>query len=526
MADRRTLLRWGSAAMLGVALPGTTAMLASTRRRDGDGQAAGSRTPSGAPPPEAFVTPLPVPAVLRPVSSAGGVDRYEIRQTEGRQRILPDRDTTIWGYNGTFPGPTIETRSGRKVVVTHRNELSVPTVVHLHGGIVAADSDGYPADLVLPADGQVTDPRWAEHAQHGVAGLAVGSRDYAYPNEQPAATLWYHDHRMDFTGPQLYRGLAGFYLIRDDIEDALPLPGGDRDVPLMIADRTVQADGSLFYPLRDPKQQEPGVTVQYHHSGMVGNTITVNGVAWPFHEVDAVLYRLRILNASNARPYQLVLDPPPPGGKGFIQIGSDAGLLAQPVRHDEFVISPGERYDMLVDFSAYRPGTQVRLRNSMGEGAASYVMRFDVARQAADDARIPDSFGIRADPTAPPGKTGDRKFSFFSGPEGTRVPGLINLKSFDPARIDARPTLGTTEIWNITADPSHPVHIHMAHFRVLSRDGRAPDPQDTGWKDTIYLASGGVKVEVAFTGHPGKHVFHCHNVEHSDTGMMTNVEIV
>jgi spore coat protein A len=482
--------------------------------------------PAGSPPPRAaFTVALPVPATLRPVSTDGGVDRYEIRQTEGRQRILPDLDTPIWGYNGTFPGPTIEARKGRQVVVTHHNELTVPTVVHLHGGIVAADSDGYPTDLVLPKGAQPTDPQWTEHAQHGVAGLATGSRAYTYPNEQPAATLWYHDHRMDFTGPQLYRGLAGFYLIRDDVEDALALPEGERDVPLMIADRTVQSDGTLFYPARDPTGHERGVTVEYHHSGMVGSTITVNGVAWPFHEVDAALYRLRILNASNARPYQLVLDPAPPGGGGFIQIGSDAGLLPHPVRHDRIVTSPGERYDVLLDFSVYPPGTKVTVRNAMGEGDASYVMRFDVARRSTDDARVPTSLVLDAAP-ATVNKPADRKFSLFSGPEGTRVPGLINLKSFDPARIDARPTLGTTEIWNITADPSHPVHIHMAHFRVLSRDGGPPDPQDTGWKDTIYLASGGVQVAVAFTGHRGKHVFHCHNLEHSDTGMMSNLEIV
>jgi spore coat protein A len=470
--------------------------------------------------------PLPVPEVLSPVSTADGVDRYEIRQAEGRQRIRPDVETVIWGYQGRFPGPTIEVRRGRRVMVTHHNELPVPTVVHLHGAVVAAEHDGYPADFVLPADGQwASDPQVAAHAAHAVAGVATGSRTYVYPNDQAAATLWYHDHRMSFSGPQQYRGLAGFYLIRDEVEDDLPLPRGARELPLMLADRSFQPDGSLFYPSLDPTLREPGVSMEYHHSGMLGDTVVVNGVAWPFCEVDAALYRLRMVNASNARRYQLALDPPPPGGAGFIQIGSDLGLLPRPVRHDTFLISPGERYDVLVDFSAYAPGTTVLLRNTSEDGPTGYVMRFDVTRRASDDARVPDTLASDESP-AVDGRTADRSFSFFSGPEGTGLPGMINMSPFNGARIDAQLTLGTTEVWDITADPDHPVHLHLAHFRVLSRDGGPPAPQDTGWKDTVFVPEGGVRVAVTFTGYRGKYVFHCHNLEHADSGMMANLEVV
>jgi spore coat protein A len=414
--------------------------------------------------------------------------------------------------------------------VTHQNELAVPTVVHLHGAVVPADSDGYPVDFVLPAGSPAGAVDWesrlSEHARHGVAGLAKGRRAYAYPNEQPATTLWYHDHRMDFSGPQQYRGLAGFYLIRDAVEDSLPLPGGDRDVPLMIADRTIAEDGSLFYPSRDATLRDPGVTMEYHHSGMLGDTIVVNGVAWPFHEVDAALHRLRFLNASNARVYELALDPPPPGGGGFVQIGSDAGLLPGPVRHDSFLISPGERYDMLVDFSGYPPGTRVHLRNTAAEGSASFVMRFDVVRRGGDDARIPTTLAPDSSPPLAPGpRTADRRFGFFSGPEGTGLPAMINMRTFDLARIDANPALGSTEIWDITADPTHPVHLHLARFRVLSRDGGPPAAQDAGWKDTVYVPEGGLRLAVVFTGYRGKYVFHCHNLEHADAGMMANMEI-
>ena len=527
MPQRRTVVRWGLTAALGVAVPGATGVLASAR--------AASRAAPGSPvifgpraaaatPANAFTVPLPVPAVLRPASTAGGVDRYQIRQKPGRQALLPGRETEIWGYNGTFPGPTIVARRGRPVEVTHRNELAVPTVVHLHGGVVAADSDGFPTDLVLPS-GVPVDPRWTEHAPHGVAGVAADRRTYRYPNAQPAATLWYHDHRMGFSGPQQYRGLAGFYLLGDDIEETLPLPRDGRDLPLMIADRTFGPDGSLFYPSRDPTLREPGVTMAYHHSGMLGDTITVNGVAWPAAEVDAVLYRLRLLNASNARAYELRLDPPPPGGSGLVQIGSDAGLLPRPVRHDSLVISPGERYDVLVDFSAYPLGSQVVLANTAGEGATRYVMRFDVVRRGRDEARIPPA--LAPDPGPPPaGATADRQFSLFSGPDGTGLPALINLKSYDTARIDARPVLGSTEIWDITADPTHPAHVHLGHFRVLRRDGGPPLPQDGGVKDTVFVPQGGVRIAVTFGGFRGKYVFHCHNLEHGDAGMMANLEVV
>jgi spore coat protein A len=404
VARRRDLLRWGLAGGLGVAAPGATAVLASRRRMVGPPLAGPTGSPSpSAPPVGAFTVPLPIPEVLAPVSTSGGVDRYEIRQREGRLRLRPVVDTVVWGYEGRFPGPTIEARAGRRVEVTHHNELAVPTVVHLHGAVVEAEHDGYPADFVLPAGGDwASDAGLAAHAAHAVAGVASGSRTYVYPNEQAAAALWYHDHRMSFSGPQQYRGLAGFYLIRDDVEDDLPLPRGDRELPLMLADRSFDEDGALFYPSLDPALREPGVAMDYHWSGMLGDTVVVNGVAWPFCEVDAALYRLRLVNASNARRYQLALDPPPPGGAGFIQIGSDLGLLPEPVRYDTFLLTPGERYDLLVDFAAYPPGTSVLLRNTAEPGSAGYVMRFDVTRRVSDDVPVPTVLVPDRGPPLPP----------------------------------------------------------------------------------------------------------------------------
>jgi FtsP/CotA-like multicopper oxidase with cupredoxin domain len=154
-------------------------------------------------------------------------------------------------------------------------------------------------------------------------------------------------------------------------------------------------------------------------------------------------------------------------------------------------------------------------------------MRFDVTGRVADDARVPDLLAPDQGPAAPPpDRPADRSFSFFSGPDGTGLPGMVNNRPFAGDRIDAQPVLGSTEIWDLTADPDHPVHLHLAHIRVLSRDGGPPEPQDAGVKDTVFVPEGGVRVAVTFTGYRGRYVFHCHNLEHADAGKMANLEIV
>jgi len=466
--------------------------------------------------PKPFTAALTVPPVLKPVRTDGDADYYEITQKPGKAQILPGYTTDIWGYEGRFPGPTIESRSGRKTVVRHTNQLPVPTVTHLHGGVTPTPHDGYPTDMVMPASGG--------HAQMNMGkAIAQGSYDYVYPLGQPAATLWYHDHRMDFTAPQVYRGLAGFHLIRDDASDALPLPRGERDVPLMICDRAFAADGSFRYPSVDPSLMgKPGVTGDYM-KGVLGDVILVNGTPWPKHEVDAARYRFRILNASNARRYQLALDPAPPKGAAFVQIGSDVGLLDKPVSHDSFDIASGERLEVVIDFSAYPVGTQVTLVNKIGNDTTGHVMRFDVVRKAADDSSVPARLVEREPLSAPSSVTRTIKFS-RSGPKLETW--SINGNGFDPNRIDAKVSLGSTERWLIKSNAHHPVHIHLGHFQVLSRNGKDPRPSDAGWKDTVdVLPEEEVEIGIRFAGYRGRYVFHCHNLEHEDMAMMANLEV-
>jgi spore coat protein A len=516
--SRREFLKLGLAAGVTLAFGGTAC--------SGEGST-GTLLPSKAKLPEPFKVPLPVPSVLEPVRSDAGADYYEMTQKAGRVEILPGLQTEVWGYDGIFPGPTVESRSGRKIVVRQHNELPVPVSTHLHGGRTPPESDGYPTDLIPPKN--MAHNHSAEaHGSMGVGG-SRHFKNYVYPLEQRAGTLWYHDHRMDFTAPQVWRGLAGFHIIRDDEDDALPLPKGDKEIPLMICDRSFDEDGSFLYPSLDPSLQgKPGVKGKYME-GVLGDAILVNGSPWPFMEVSNTRYRFRILNASNARRYRLALDPRPSEGLPFVQVGSDGGLLGAPIPHRTIPIAPAERFDVVIDFSKYPVGTKVTLKNRLGYGSTSRVMRFHVVRKEKERSALPERLSDMGEFEA----LGEsdarltRPFYFTRAAHGSHEVWAINGKVYSPSRIDVRPKLGSTEIWELATDVHHPVHIHLVHFKVLSRNGGRPPPTDAGWKDTIDLRPREVaRVLVRFDGYRGKYIFHCHNLEHEDMMMMANFEVV
>jgi spore coat protein A len=518
--SRRRLLGSAAGIAAGVVLPvaaGTGVALS------GPGEP-GRLLRSAVPLPRPYQVELPVPPVLAPVRSDGTTDHYEITQRAARVRILPGLDTTVWGYGGTFPGPTLVSRAGRQAVVRHRNELPHPVVVHLHGGHTPTDSDGYPLDELWPVGSHPVPNLPGMKDMPGMAGAGVdavaGEREYRYPMDQRAATLWYHDHRMGFTGASVLRGLAGFHLVRDGEEEALPLPAGDRDVPLMITDRAFGADGEFRYPSVDPALRTPGVTAPYMN-GVLGDVILVNGAPWPVLAADRARYRFRLLNASNARRYRLALDPPPPGGRGLVQIGSDGGLLDRPVAHDELDIAPAERFDVVVDLARYRPGTRVRLVNRLGAGPAGAVLRLDVGTARVRDASaVPDRLSRIAAPD-PRRAAATREFRFEV--RGRRW--TINGRPYEPGRPAAVSRLGDLEIWRFVTDFHHPVHLHLNQFQVLSRNGGAPGPYDRGWKDTVDLRPAeAVEVAVRFTGYRGRYLLHCHNLEHEDMAMMAEFQ--
>ena len=302
------------------------------------------------PPVVPFDAVFRTPPVLAPTRVEADADYYEMTMRPAVVEILPGRSTTIWGFNGQFPGPTIKARRGRRVVIRQTNQLpEAKPAVHLHGGHVEARFDGYPTDVI---------PLGA-------------SRDYVYPNRQIAASLSYHDHEMHRTGPNVYMGLVGAYLLEDDEEAALNLPSGDYDVPLIIQDRAFGVDGSLRY--------SPGM------DGMFGDVILVNGVAQPRFGVANRKYRLRIYNASNARAYELTLS----SGQPFVQIATDGGLLPSPVQRTSIPLQPFERVEVVVDFSSVEVGSPVILQNGLAVGRTAAIMRFDVERQEEDRSSVP-----------------------------------------------------------------------------------------------------------------------------------------
>ncbi|WP_310723026.1 multicopper oxidase family protein [Streptomyces sp. N2A] len=374
------------------------------------------------------------------------------------------------------------------------------------------------------------------HDMGGVAGhgmhdpravLTRLTRDYTFPLDQRPALLWYLDHRMDFTAPAIWRGLAGLQIVRDDAEDSLGLPAGRRELPLMIADRAFAADGSLDYPALDPTlREQPGVREPYL-AGVLGDVILVNGAPWPVHEVDAARYRLRVLNASNARHYALEAVGDDGRRLDLVQIGADQGLLAAPVTHRLLPIAPAERYDVIIDFSGVPVGSRVRIVNRLGSGRTRDVMAFRIARKATDDSRIPHTLSDDLPSWRRSDAARVRAFSFRAGRMHGDHGWLIGGLPFDPARSDVTVRLGDVEVWRLVADVHHPVHLHLVGFRVLSRSGRRPLPHDAGLKDTISLRPGeAAEIITRFDGYRGRYLFHCHNAEHEDMGMMANLEVI
>ena len=435
---------------------------------------------------EPFQVDLPLPPIARPVRTTSTRDEYEILVRQAEAEILPGLKTPIIGYDGVFPGPTFHATRGREVQVRQINRSGRSIVVHLHGGITEQPSDGHPDDVV--ANG--------------------AERTYHYASVQRGATLWYHDHSHGEVARTLYAGLAGLYIVRDPDEDELELPRDDYDVPLVITDRSFNDDGSFRY--------QPDLDMGFH-----GDTILVNGAVAPRMAVKRRLYRLRILNASNARAYTLALG----NNREMIQIAGDGGLLAQPVKRTLIPIGPAERVEIVVDFRQFGAGAEVVLNNPAGEATTQTVMRFDVISGGREEARVPKRL-TEYESLPPVNAQRSFKLSFRSAGQAQWQ---INDRGFDMMRVDVRPRLGTTELWsfvNVSPHP-HPMHTHLSHFRVLSIGGRPPSPADTGWKDVVMVPPGQTAVvRPYFDRFPGRFVYHCHTAEHGDNDMMGQMEVV
>jgi spore coat protein A, manganese oxidase len=447
-------------------------------------------------------------------------------------QILPGRATRMWTYGGSFPGPTIRRPAGHRTEVTFHHRLSAAgeLSVHLHGGHNRSRFDGQPGGLTAshPFSYYCRIPHGLSPRRSGNDLLIEPgrSRTYVYDliedgRPERAAFQWYHDHRLDHTARNVWRGLAGMWIVDDEFEDALPLPRGKRDIPLMIADRGFDRDNQLVNPftgLRPPAD------------GVVGNRVLVNGAYLPHHSVAACRYRLRILNVSNFRSYNVFLS----NGVPLVQIGTDSGLMPRPVRRKEILLGPAERAEVIVDF-APAAGESVELRSRAGRGGAgtkTYVgalMQFRVQRgRVADRTRVPRRLRPLPAWTRHVSTKPDHTWTISIG-GGFRPVWMINGKTFNPAHSDAFPVLGTTATWEIvnrTAVP-HMMHMHHTDWYLLSRDGHPPPPWEDCLKETFFVHPGErIKVAGHFSDYTGKFVIHCHMLDHEDHGLMAQFEVV
>ncbi len=454
-----------------------------------------------------FVRPLPIPKVV-----TGRRIRIPIRAAG--VPILPGSRTQMTTFDGSFPGPTIRVPSGSPVKVEFVNQLkALPANVlsiHNHGGHNPAADDGQPDDFLI-APG--------------------ASRVYTYPlreggKPERASFQWYHDHRMDGTAEHIWNGLAGMFILDDRVDQALPLPKGRFDVPLLIADRSFTAQNQLTdpYPFGGPAGMQPPP-----NDGVQGDHILINGAPQPVFKVEARRYRLRLLNASNFRSYDLSTQ-----SLAMKQIATDSGLMSAPVKRASVRLGPAERAEVIVDFSG-KQGRQFDLKASFlddrmtagpHDAASPRLMRFNVVkRKSPDRSSVPAR--LRPAPALSPPPTITRQWRMTSGVTDAshRFSGwAINGKGFNPDRVDARVPLGKTERWrftNATGRP-HAMHVHGADFKVL--DG----PNKGQLKDTVLLPTPGASATVAikFTDHAGKFVLHCHMLDHEDNGMMAAFEVV
>ena len=497
-----------------------------------------------------YVDALPVPGPATPVSgSPGAAATYDITMKAFQQQLHSElAPTTVWGYDdGTgpsTPGPLIEARTDQAVTVNWINDIrdldtgllrtnhylqqsaddlscthgaldDAKTVVHLHGGHVPAAVDGYPESTFLPG---------------------APPEVYDYPNNQQAATLWFHDHALGITRLNVYMGLAGLYYMRDAVDDAINLPAGANEIPLVLQDRTFNPDGSLFYP----------ETWQDH---FFGDKVMVNGKVWPFLDVDQGKYRFRLLNGSGSRVYTLSLNPPS-GSLTFTVIGNEGGLLEQPARGvSALTLGPGERYEVVIDFASYAANDEILLENSAaapfpnGIVDLTQVMKFIVTNQAGDTDPIPNS--LRAIERLQEGDavmTRDLELAKSGLDACGRSFWEINRLRWDD--ITEEPVLGTTEIWRFInkSGIAHPMHMHLVFFQILDRDGftrgpggviipdgapQAPPLEESGWKDTAMVGPNEIlRVIARFDDYTGLYAYHCHILEHEDHEMMRQFRVV
>ena len=428
------------------------------------------------------VAPLSIPDLLEPAYDGAGVAHYDLKIGPSRHDYRQAALTDTYSYNDLpVLGPTLRLRTGDSVVISVTNELDQLTTTHWHGADLPAEDDGGPHSLIAPGATWVAD----------------------FDVIQPAATLWYHPHAHGSTAEQVYRGAAGLIIIDDDNPAAATLPAtyGVDDIPVIIQDRDFTADGQLDFAIDDDD------------AGKLYGVLTVNGTINPYIETPTGLVRLRLLNGSQARIYELSF-----AGAEMTKIASDGGYLARPVALEQLVLAPGDRAEIIVNVGTEPAalvdsalGRVLELRpkvSTMGTGTLpdqlAVIERISEAEIAVDRSFLMEDL---------------RNFWEFSATWG------INGKQFDMNRIDERVRLGDTERWTLSStDGQHVFHPHQTQFQILAINGEPPPPEESGWEDSV-LVNGQREVVIAarfdtYATADIPYMFHCHILDHEDLGMM------
>ncbi|WP_144791477.1 multicopper oxidase family protein [Corynebacterium singulare] len=445
---------------------------------------------------------LPIPPVEEGTKE-GKTRVFTLTAQEGHSEVLPGKDhTRTWGFNGPFLGPTLRARRGEKIRAEITNDLSEMTTVHWHGMQLPAYSDGGPHSPIQ--SGETWKPEW----------------DII----QPAATVWYHPHPHLATATHAYRGLAGMFIIDDDVSDGLDLPHeyGVDDIPVVIMDAKFTEDDQL--------DETSDNTL-----GLLGTTPLVNGITNARFEATTRRVRLRLLNGASMRFYTLEIGESP-----FHVVATDAGLLDAPVEVDSLLLGPGERAEVIVDLE---PGKDVQLRSvprkdnfsvPTDKDAADFGFRdsFDLLTIVGPEESAPEppALPTELDPAAgeTPSTEGltERKFVLNTF--------MINGEQMDMTRVDTVIDEDALELWTVTNENSdwpHNFHIHNARFKVLEWDGdEKMNVFNSGWKDIVNLPpKATARLLVEFGYFPDKtipYMYHCHMLLHEDQGMMGQYVIV
>ena len=472
-----------------------------------------------------------------------------LRATFDHIPILEGAPTEVWSYQsellkgepgnlqqieGSYLGPVIRVQKGQKIRIHFTNEIPEPSIIHWHGLHVPESADGHPR-FVIPQ-----------------------GKTYVYEFEinNRAGTYWFHPHPHGRTGPQVYFGLAGLFLITDEEEQAAVLPSGEYDIPVVIQDRRFDTENQLVYMTHMMERM----------MGFTGDQILINGKVDASFSVATRAYRFRLLNCSNSRIYKLAWSDNTP----LTVIGTDGGLLERPAQRDYLMLAPAERVDLWVDFSNRPLGTELVLKSlpvpdmtmhgrmgrgmmGMGRGRGRMMMgagsaeedltlfKVRVERKETEKLVLPERLSKiqRNTPNEAINQNKPRKFRF----EMQHMSATINGRDYEMEAVaeDEVVKLNTTEVWQFVnaggVDPMpHPVHVHEVQFQILERNWLDAPPEgweemkdgfvDEGLKDTVLLLPGmTAKVLMRFEDYPGLFLYHCHNLEHEDLGMMRNFRI-